>query len=71
MQNYYSNNDVQNGIILFYNKIAARLMNGINYILLIKHELNICFIYFHSTLIKSCTKVYFDFPKKYFKNKFS
>ncbi|VVC39819.1 Hypothetical protein CINCED_3A016115 [Cinara cedri] len=33
MQNYYSSNDVQNGIILFYNKISSRLMNGILYIL--------------------------------------
>lgn len=29
MQNY-SNSDIQNGIVQFYNKIASRLMNGIS-----------------------------------------
>lgn len=28
IQNYYSNSDIQNGIVQFYNKIASRLMNG-------------------------------------------
>lgn len=28
MQNYYSNTDVQRGIVQFYNKIASRLING-------------------------------------------
>lgn len=31
MQNYYSNTDVQSGIVKFYNKIASRLMNGISF----------------------------------------
>jgi len=31
MQNYYSNTDVQSGLVKFYNKIASRLMNGISF----------------------------------------
>lgn len=33
MQQFYSSNDVKNGIVLFYNKIASRLMHGILHIL--------------------------------------